>query len=49
MVEKLAERKRRESDAYKGVSRESAKVSDTELFNRASSQIKVTRRSKHGD
>ena len=40
MVEKLAERKRRESDAYKGVSRESAKVSDTELFNRPVAKLK---------
>jgi len=47
MVEKLAERKRREIEAVKGNSNADAiKVSDTELFAQAGTSIKVVKGSK---
>lgn len=41
MCEKLAERKKREADAWKG---KSGKVSDKELFNRMGDSVKVVRK-----
>ena len=52
MVEKLVERKRRESDAIKGTSspdnlRGKETISDTALFSRMGNNVKVVK--KHGD